>query len=76
MKWSAWASAFWRLKKSQGMSYNRAMRELAYKWQRIIYRMWTSHEPYDEKRYIRRLIAKGSPVCGFLKKEDKNDIAA
>ena len=63
IRWSAWAAAFWKLKKSRGMTYNCAMRELAYKWQRIIYRMWIDHAPYDETRYIKQLIAKGSPIC-------------
>lgn len=76
IKWSAWAAAFWKLKKSQGMTYNCAMRELAYKWQRIIYRMWIDHEPYDERRYIERLLAKGSPVCAFMKNVEETDMTA
>lgn len=71
IKWSSWASAFWRMKKAAGMTYNCAMRELAYKWQRIIYRMWKTRTKYDEELYIERLKAKGSPVCAYLDKPAK-----
>lgn len=72
IKWSSWASAFWRMKKAAGMTYNCAMRELAYKWQRIIYRMWKTRTAYDEGLYIERLKAKGSPICAYLKDSMKN----
>lgn len=63
---SAWACAFWKYKKDKGMPYHCAMRELAFKWQRIIFRMWKRREAYDESRYIQQLKAKGSPICGYL----------
>lgn len=63
---SAWAGAFWKYKKEKGMPYHCAMRELAFKWQRIIFRMWQRREAYDESRYIEQLKRKGSPICGYL----------
>lgn len=62
----SWAKAFWDCKKSAGMSFNCAMRELAFKWQRIIYRMWKDRVPYDDERYLQCLKSKRSPICDFL----------
>ena len=35
---------------------------IAFKWIRIIYRMWQTREPYNESRYIAALIKSGSPL--------------
>lgn len=63
---SGWANAFWLYKKDKGMRYNCAMRELAYKWQRIIFRMWQDRVPYDESKYVEALIRKKSPITQYL----------
>jgi len=39
-----------------------AVRALAFKWIRILYRCWKTRTPYNEARYLRALQERGSPV--------------
>lgn len=67
---SAWAKACYDLAKERGQSHSQALRVLANKWNKIIYRMWQTGETYDEQRYIDQLIRKRSPIAqkmGLLK---------
>ena len=41
------------------MNHHEAIRKLAYKWQRIVWRMWQNRETYDEARYLTALKKKG-----------------
>ena len=53
-----WAQACYeRLK--QRMDHHEAIRKLAYKWQRIVWRMWQDRKPYDENRYVQSLQGRG-----------------
>jgi hypothetical protein len=36
---------------------------LAFKWQRILFRCWQDHQPYDEEKYLAVLRQKGSPYA-------------
>lgn len=57
---SAWAKAYYESQRSRGKSHQAAVRALAYKWIRIIFRCWQAHTPYDEARYLECLHRKGS----------------
>ncbi len=37
------------------MKHHAAVRALAYKWMRIIFRLWKTKTIYDENQYIQRL---------------------
>ena len=63
---SRWAKAYYDDQLSKGKSTNTAKRALAYKWQRIIFRLWQSGECYDEGRYIEQLRSTGSPLYAKL----------
>lgn len=63
----AWAKAYYELQLSKGKSKQMAQRALAYKWMRIIYRLWQQREAYDDARYVERLKASGSPIADRLK---------
>ena len=65
-KWSAWSKAFYEMKRAAGMKHHAALRALAYKWIRIMYRLWKTNTKYDEARYIEQLKRTGSPVVQFL----------
>jgi hypothetical protein len=39
-----------------------AVRALAFKWIRIIFRLWQDHTTYDEERYLRDLQKRHSPL--------------
>ena len=64
---SQWAGAYYQMQRSKGKSAQMARRALAYKWQRIIYRLWQDRVPYDEARYLQRLKANNSPLLAFMK---------
>lgn len=59
---SAWAGAYYRQQRAKGASYEVAVRALAFKWIRILYRCWQDQSPYDESKYLAALRRKGSPV--------------
>ena len=47
---SEWARAFYVAQKEKGKSHQAAVRALAYKWIRIIFRCWQTRTNYDEAR--------------------------
>ena len=59
---SRWARAYYDQQRRRGNKHHEAVRALAYKWARIIYRCWQDHEPYDEAVYIAKLELRGSPL--------------
>lgn len=69
-KKSAWAGAYYRLLRARGMGHHSALRSLAFKWLRIMYRCWQNRTPYDEARHLRQLRLRQSPLLAYL--PDKN----
>jgi len=61
-KKSLWAQAYYQQRRQQGASHHSAVRALAYKWIRILYRCWQSHTPYDEAVYLAALRRRHSPL--------------
>lgn len=57
-KKSAWARAYYKMLRESGKGHNAALRALAFKWQRIIFRCWKSNTPYDEQRHLDQLRLK------------------
>jgi len=62
----SWAAAFYRLHRARGKGHHAAVRALAFRWIRIIVRCWRDHTPYDDNRYLKRLIVTGSPLAPAL----------
>ncbi len=50
-----WARCYYDQKKKEGKSYHSAIRALAYRWIRIIYRCWKDSTPYEEGKYMKAL---------------------
>jgi hypothetical protein len=63
---SAWAGAYYRQQRAKGSSHQAAVRSLAYKWIRILYRCWQDRTPYDESKYLEALRRSGSPLLKQL----------
>ncbi len=61
-----WAGAFYESKRAAGMGHHAALRALAYKWIRIIYRCWKDHVAYDEKKYMESLKRRQPAWLAFL----------
>ncbi len=58
--YSFWAGAYYRQQRLKGASHNTAVRALAFKWIRILYRCWQSRAPYNESLYLKALQRRGS----------------
>src|SRR4029434_3105948 len=67
--WSRWARAYYDQQRHRGNKHADAIRSLAYKGTRIIYRCWQDREPYDEAIYIARLELRGSPLAQLIPAE-------
>jgi len=63
---SNWARAYYNQQKQRGKSHHAAVRALAYKWIRIIFRCWKTRTPYDEARYCKSLQLRGSSLAAAL----------
>ena len=57
---SFWAGTYYRQQRLKGASHHIAVRSLAFKWIRILYRCWQSRTPYDESLYLKALQRRGS----------------
>ena len=59
---SYWAGLYYHQQRARGCSHQAAVRALAFKWIRILYRCWKTRTPYDETRYLKSLQERGSPL--------------
>jgi transposase len=48
----AWARAFYEQQKAKGKGHHAAVRSLAFKWIRILFRCWQNRQPYHEDLYL------------------------
>jgi len=62
---SFWARAFYEKHREKGARHNAAVRALAFKWIRILWRCWIERTPYDESRYLSALRKRHSPLLAF-----------
>jgi transposase len=69
MRRCAWAKAYYDLSRARGDKHALALRKLAQKWLKILYRMWQDREPYDEQRYLDSLKKHGSPVWNRIEEQ-------
>lgn len=63
---SQWARAYYELQRERGKDRHAAIRALAFKWIRILYRCWKSRTPYNEAQYVQSLVRRGSPLAARL----------
>ena len=59
---SFWARAYYAQQRQKGKSHNVAVRGLAFKWIRILFRCWQTRTPYNETTYLNALQRRGSPL--------------
>lgn len=58
---SDWARAYYQHQRAKGQTHHAAVRALAFKWIRILYRCWQDRVPYDEQRYQQALLRRSAP---------------
>jgi transposase len=59
---SFWAKAYYQQQRTKGLTHQAAVRALAFKWIRIVFRCWQQRTPYDESVYLLALQKRGSPL--------------
>jgi transposase len=68
VRWSRWARAYYLQQRSKGSAHHSAVRALAYKWQRVIWRCWTNRTAYDERIYEAALRKNQSPLVALFER--------
>jgi len=63
---SDWARACYDELRKRGKSHHAALRALAFKWIRIMFRCWKDRKPYDETLYCKSLKTRRSPLADAL----------
>jgi len=57
-----WAREFYQSQRARGKGHHAALRSLAYKWIRILFRCWRDRVPYDDVRYSAVLARRRAPT--------------
>jgi transposase len=60
---SVWARSYYQQQRSRGKGHHAAVRALAFKWIRILFRCWKDRVAYDENKYLAALARRGSPLA-------------
>ena len=63
---SSWAKAYYDMLRERGQKHQSAIRALAFKWIRILYRCWETRTLYNEARYFEQLRKRQSPILKFM----------
>ncbi len=63
IRFSTWARAYYDQQRARGNAHHAALRALAYKWIRILFRCWKERRRYDERAYLDALRRRGSSLA-------------
>ena len=63
-----WAKAYYQQQKARGKNHHVAVRALAFKWMRILYRCWKDRQPYREEIYLASLAKRRTALAAALTK--------
>jgi transposase len=63
---SFWARVYYQQQRDKGKAHQAAVRALAFKWIRILYRCWQDRTLYDESVYLNALNNRGSSLIHHL----------
>jgi transposase len=66
IRYSPWARAHYDQQRERGKGHHAAIRAVAFKWQRILWRCWQDRTPYDEARYQQALRQRNSPLVSMI----------
>jgi hypothetical protein len=66
VKKSAWARCYYKRMRAKGVKHRAALRALAYKWIRIMFRCWKQRTLYSEASYQAALVRAHSPLASRL----------
>jgi transposase len=63
---SFWARVYYQQQRDAGKAHQAAVRALAFKWIRILFRCWQDRTPYDESVYLQALKRRSAPLLHNL----------
>jgi transposase len=63
-----WAKDYYQQQKARGKKHHVAVRALAFKWMRILYRCWKDRQPYREEIYLASLAKRRTAMVAALAK--------
>lgn len=63
---SVWARSYYQQQRSQGQDHHAAVRALACKWIRVVFRCWKDGVAYDESKYLASLARRGSHLAAAV----------
>jgi transposase len=69
-KFCSWSKLYYRQQRAIGKEHHAAVRALAYKWIRIMFRCWKDRKVYDDGLYTKSLAARGSGLALALNRAD------
>lgn len=64
--YSPWAKAVYEQQRARGALHHEAIRSLAFRWLRILFKLWKNYSTYDERVHIERLRREQSPVVRLI----------
>jgi len=65
-KFCAWSKLYYQQQRARGSDHHAAVRALAYKWIRIMFRCWKDRTLYDDSLYVKSLTKRGSHLAQGL----------
>lgn len=66
IRYCRWAAAYYLQQRLKGANHHMAVRALAFKWQRIIWRCWQNRTVYDDSHYEAALRRSKSPLTALF----------
>ena len=66
---SFWAQVYYQQQRDKGKAHQAAVRALAFKWIRILFRCWQDHMPYEESVYLQALKRRSAPLLHTWRRE-------
>jgi transposase len=66
IRYSVWARSLYEHLREKGKGHHAAIRVIAFKWIRIMFRCWKDRTSYDELAYIKTLQKRGSYLFGRI----------
>jgi transposase len=69
-RFCAWSKLYYQQQRGRGKDHHAAVRALAYKWIRIMFRCWKDRTPYVDSVYVKSLTKRGSHLARGLNHPD------
>ena len=73
-RFCAWSKLYYQQQRSWGKDHHAAIRALAYKWIRIMFRCWKDRTPYDDSLYVKSLTKRGSYLAEGLNRPSPGSV--